>query len=172
MIDKLIDFIISIIQLFRFFWVIRSWERGVILRFGHWTGKVLEPGLHFIFPFAIDEVHTIDIIPTVAELDPQTIMTKDKVVIVTQALIKFEVKDPKVCLLDVFNEQDAVKEFTQGALHSIIAETDYSSANVKEIESRVKEKAQKEITKWGIKVNSVILKSFGKMTTIRLMNNK
>src|SRR5688572_1700272 len=121
MFDKIVDFVISIIELFRFFWVIRQWERGVILRFGKWTGKVLQPGPHLIFPFAIDEVHTIDIIPTVAELDPQTILMKDKIVVVAQALIKYEVTDPKVCLIDVANEIDAVKEFTQGALHTIVA---------------------------------------------------
>jgi hypothetical protein len=54
----------------------------------------------------------------------------------------------------------------------VIAETEYATANIKDIEAKVKEKAQREITKWGIKVNSVVLKSFGKMTTIRLMNSK
>lgn len=130
------------------------------------------PGLHFIFPFAIDEVHTISILPKVIELDPQTIVTKDKVVIVTQALVKYEVENPKICLIDVDNESDAVKEFTEGAIHSVIVETEYSTANVKDIEREIRDKARKEVVKWGIKVHSVVLKSFGKMTTIRLMNSK
>ena len=94
MFDKVIEFLISIIELFRFFYVIREWEKGITLRFGHWRGKVMQKGLHFILPFAIDEVHTIRIIPTVTELDPQTIVTKDKVVIVTQALVKYQVEKP------------------------------------------------------------------------------
>lgn len=169
MFDKLIDFLISIIKLFRFFWVIRQWERGVILRFGKWTGKVLQPGFHFIFPFAVDEVHVTSIIPKVAELEPQTILMKDRVVVVTQALIKYEVTDPKVCLIDVDNEADAVEEFTQGALHTIVAKAEYATVDVKEIERKVKEKAQTEVDKWGIRINSVVIKSFGKMNTIRLM---
>lgn len=171
MLDKLIDFIISIIELFKFFYVIRNWERGIILRFGKWTNKVLEPGLHFVWPFGIDEVHTIDIVPAVAELDSQTVVTKDKVVIVVQALIKYEVVKPEVCLIEVANEIDAVKEFSQGAIHSVIVDVDYSTANVKEIEKRVKEVANKEVNKWGIKINSVVIKSFGKMISIRLINN-
>jgi len=172
MFDKLIEFLISIIELLRFFWVVRQWERAINLRFGHWTGKVMQPGFHFILPFAMDEVHTIDIIPSVAELDPQTIVTKDKVVVVAQALIKYQVDKPEICLIEVANEIDAVKEFTQGAIHTVVSETDYATANVKDIEKKVKEQAQKEVDKWGIKIKSVVLKSFGKMSSLRLLNSK
>ena len=169
MIDRLIDFIISIIELFRFFWVIRQWERGIILRFGRWTGVVIKPGFHFILPFAIDEIHSINILPTVAELEAQTIVMKCKSVVVVQALIKYEVVKPEICLIDVQNEEDAVKEFTQGAMHTILSEEFYISANVKDIETRVRTLARKEINEWGIKVHSVVIKSFGKMNTIRLI---
>lgn len=172
MIDRLVELFIQFLELFRFFWVIREWERGVTLRFGRWRGKIMGKGLHFILPFYIDEVHVINIIPTVAELDPQTIVTKDKVVVVIQALIKYQVEDPKICLVDVENEIDAVKEFTEGAIHTIVTETDYTTANVKDIEKEVKEKARREVGKWGIKIHSVVIKSFGKMNTIRLMTNK
>lgn len=169
--EKLIDFILSCIGLFKFWFVIRQWEKGIVLTFGTWTGKTYSHGVYFMWPFCIDEVHTIDIIPTVAELDSQTIVTSDKTVVVVQALIKYEVVKPEICLIDVANETDAVKEFTQGAIHSVIVDIDYKTANVKEIEKRVKELAQKEINKWGIKVHSVVIKSFGKMSTIRLMNS-
>ena len=172
MFDRVVELIISFIELFRFFWVIRQWERGITLRFGHWRGKVMKPGLHFILPFYIDEVHTIDVIPAVAELDPQTIVTKDKIVVVVQALVKYQVDKPEICLIDVSNEIDALKEFTQGAIHTVISETDYSVASVRDIEKRVKEQAQKEVDKWGIKIKSVVLKSFGKMSSLRLLNSK
>lgn len=172
MFDRVVEFVISIIELFRFFWVIRQWEEGITLRFGHWRGKVMKPGLHFILPFYIDEVHTIDVTPDVEELDPQTIMTKDKVVVVVHALVKYQVVDSEICLIRVAKEMNAVKEFTQGALHTVISETDYLTANVKEIERKAKEQAQKEVDKWGIKIKSVVLKSFGKMSSLRLLNSK
>lgn len=172
MFDKIVDFLISILELFRFFWVIRQWERGVTLRFGKWTGEIMEPGFHFIYPFSIDEVHVITILPTVLELDPQTIITKDNVVVVAQALVNYEVDNPKICLIDVANETDAVKEFTEGAISTIIVKSDYSSINIKELEREVREKARKDVSKWGIKIHSVVIKSFGKMNTIRLMTNK
>lgn len=169
MFDKLIDFLISIIELFRFFYVIRQWEAGIILRFGKYTGKVLQPGIHFIWPFNIDEVHSTDILPIVAELEAQTIVTKDKAVVVIQAIVKYEVADAETCLIKVGNEVDAVKEFTQAAIHTVVSEINYNEANMAELEKAIIREARKEVNKWGIKMHNVIVKSFGKMTSIRLI---
>lgn len=169
MFDKLIDFLISIIELFRFFWIVRDWERAANLRFGRYTGKIMQPGFHFIWPMAIDEIHTIDILPNVIELDPQTIVTNDRVVVVIQAIVKYEVSNPETCLLKVGNEIDALKEFTQGAIHTIISKTDYNGLGIKELEKEIIREARKEVNDWGIKMHSVTIKSYGKMSTIRLM---
>jgi len=169
MFDKLVDFLVSIIELFRFFWVIRQWETGVTLRFGKYTGKLMTPGLHLIWPLSIDEVHTINMLPNVIELEPQTIVTKDKTVIVIQAIVKYEVANPETCLLKVGDELDALREFTQGAIHTIVSKTDYNSLEIKELEKQIIKEARKEVNDWGIKMHSVTIKSFGRMSTIRLM---
>lgn len=169
MFDKFIDLLISFIELFRFFWVVRQWEAGVVLRFGKYTGKIMTPGFHFIWPIAIDEVHTINILPQVVELEPQTVVTKDKAVVVVQAIVKYQVQDIEVCLLKVGNEEDALKEFTQGATHTVISGSDYGEINIKELERAILKEARKEVNDWGIKMHSVTIKSFGKMTSIRLL---
>lgn len=175
MFDKLIDFLISIIELFRFFWVIREWEEGVVLTFGHFKtkinpkGRLLRKGFHFIWPFAIDEVHVISMLPAVAELEPQTILTKDKVVVVTQAIVKYQVNNSEKCLLEVGNEEDALKEFTQAAIYTVVSKCLYNEADVKELEKQIIKEARKEVNDWGIKMHSVVIKSFGKMTSIRLI---
>ena len=169
MFDKLIDFLISIIELFKFFYVIRQWEAGVILRFGKYTKKVMEPGFHFIWPFSIDEVHTISILPDVAELGPQTIVMKDRSVVVIQAIVKYQVSNAETCLVEVGSEQDALKQFTQGAIHTVISAINYNEANVIEMEKAITREARTEVSKWGIKIHDVTIKSFGKMTSIRLI---
>jgi len=169
MFDKLIDFLISVIELGRFFWVIRQWEAGVILRFGKYTGEIMKPGFHFIAPFAIDEVHTINIIPDVVELEPQTIVMKDKVVVVVQVIVKYQVVDPEICLVEVGSELDALKQFTQGATHTILSDINYSEASVASMEKSIIKEARTEVNKWGIKIHDVTIKSFGKMTSIRLI---
>lgn len=169
MFDKLIDFLISIIELFRFFWVIRQWEAGVILRFGKYTKKVMQPGFHFIWPFNIDEVHTINILPDVVELEPQTVVMRDKAVVVVQAIVKYQVVNPETCLVEVGSEVDALKQFSQGAIYTIISNQNYLDANVIEMEKAITEEARKEVRKWGIKIFEITIKSFGKMTSIRLI---
>lgn len=167
--DKLIDFLIASIKLFKFFWVIRQWEAGIILRLGKYTGNVMKPGFHFIWPFDIDEVHTISILPDVVELEPQTIVMKDKVVVVAQAIVNFEVLNAETCLVKVGSELNALQEFTQGAIHTIISGANYSDANVKDLEKLILKEARKEVNEWGIKMHSVTIKSFGRMTSIRLI---
>ena len=167
--EKFIDFLISIIERFRFFWVIRQWEAGVILRLGKYTGKVMEPGFHFIWPFSIDEVHTINIIPDVAELEPQTIVMKDRSVVVIQAIVKYQVSNAETCLVEVGSELDALQQFTQGAIHTIVSAINYNEANVLEMEKSITREARTEVNKWGIKIHDVTIKSFGKMTSIRLI---
>ena len=169
MFDKLIDFLVSIIELFRFFWVIRQWEEGITLRLGKYTKKVMKPGLHFIWPLSIDEVHTINLLPDVAELEPQTIVTKDRVVVVAQAIVNYQVNNTETCLTKVGDEMNAIREFTQGAIHTVISEINYNEANVKEMERAILKEARKDVNDWGIKMHSVTIKSFGRMTSIRLM---
>lgn len=169
MLDKLVDFLINFITLFKFFYVVKDWEMGVNLRFGVWTKKILKPGLHYIFPFFIDEVLVISVVPAIAELEPQTVITKDKVVTVVQAVVNYEVKEPETCLLKVDNEIDAVKELTQGAIHTVLVDVDYATADIKEIEREIRDLAKRRVAKWGINVVSVTIKSFGKMTSIRLL---
>ncbi len=169
MFDKLIDFLISIIELFRFFWVIREWEEGIVLTFGKYRGRLLKKGLHWVWPFAIDEVHVISMLPGVAELEPQTILTKDKIVVVTQAIVKYQVSNPEKCLLEVGNEEDALKEFTQAAIYTVVSKSSYNEVDVKELEKQIIKEARKEVNDWGIKMHSVVIKSFGKMTSLRLI---
>lgn len=169
MFDKLIDFLISIVELFKFWFVIRQWESGIILRLGKYTGKLLKPGFHFVWPFAIDEIHTINILPDVTELEPQTIVTKDRAVIVVQAIVKFQVANPEICLLEVGSELAALNQFTQGAIHTIISNIEYNAANVADIEKAITKEARLEVSKWGVKIHEVTIKSFGKMTSIRLI---
>jgi regulator of protease activity HflC (stomatin/prohibitin superfamily) len=168
MFDKLIDFLISIIELFRFFWVIRQWEEGIVLRFGKYT-KNIGPGFHFIYPLTIDEVHTINIVPDVVELEPQTIVMQDKAVIVIQAIVKYQVTNSKICLVEVGSELDALKQFTQGAIHTIVSGVNYNDANVVELEKMIMKEARFEVSKWGIKIHDVTIKSFGKMNSLRLI---
>jgi len=167
--ESLINFLISCIEIFRFFWVIREWEEGIILRFGKYTKKPMKKGFQFIWPFGIDEVHVISMLPGVAELEPQTILTKDKVVVVTQAIVKYQVSNPEKCLLEVGNEEDALKEFTQAAIYTVVSKCMYNDVDVKELEKQIIKEARKEVNDWGIKMHSVVIKSFGRMTSIRLI---
>jgi len=178
MFDKLIDFLISIIDLFRFFDVVDQWENGVRLHFGRHDGKILtsengvfKTGFHFMAPFKISKILSIGVKPEVAELDPQTVTTSDNVVISVQAVVKYEVKDPAKALLEVGDEVLAVKELTQGFIRTILIKTPYSDCNSTAVVDEITKLSKKEARRWGIELMSVTIKTLGKMTSIRLMQD-
>lgn len=169
MIDKIIEFIISILDLFRFWEVISHWEEGVRVRLGKWTKTILKPGFHWRWPFMIDIILTIGIKPEVAELEPQTVTTLDNIVVGVQAVVKYEISDASKALLEVGDEVMALKELTQTFIRSTIIKSNYSEINSKDIEADVKALSKREAEKWGIRLVSVKFKSLGKMISIRLM---
>jgi regulator of protease activity HflC (stomatin/prohibitin superfamily) len=169
MFDKLVELLIDCLDLFRFWEVIDPYEQGVRIRFGKSNRKILTEGLHWQLPFKFDKILTINHVPSVKELGVQTITTADGVTVGLQAIVKYEIKNPAVALLDVDNEVDAVAELTQAIIRSVIIATPYASVNNLDLEDEIIKLAKKEATQWGIKVVKVTIKSLGKIPTIRLM---
>ena len=170
--SSIIGFIIDIIGLFKFWSIVDHWEEGILLRLGKWRNKkILQPGLHWTYPFYIDRIVTINIKPAVAELSPQTITTSDDKVLGVQGVVKFEIVDSAKALLEVDNEREAIIELTQATIRDIISQKTYLQCTTDNISTEITGKAKSEATKWGIKITKVTLKSLGRMTSIRLMQD-
>jgi regulator of protease activity HflC (stomatin/prohibitin superfamily) len=172
MLDKLVEVILSFLELFKFWDVLNVWEQGVKTRLGKYPKpvQILEAGFHWKLPFNIDEIHTVSIARQAIELGSQTITTKDEKCIVLEAVLTYEVKDVERALFKVGDEISAVKERIQSIIRYEIVKTDFSEINNEGIEESINEKSKKEGNKWGIKVISVSIKSLGKITSIRLIN--
>ena len=167
--DKVIEFIISVIDIFRFWHIIQPYESGVRVRLGKSNRKLLKGGFHWKLPFNVDEIATIWHVPSVKELGAQTVITKDEKSISLQAVVKYEIDDPVISLLDVGNEVEAVAELTQGIIRKVIIDTEFALVNNGTVEKEITAKARTEAVKWGIKIISVTIKSLGKIPTIRIM---
>lgn len=170
MIDKLIEFIISVLEIFKCWEIIDHYDRGVRLRFGKQHKGELDPGLHWKWPFYIDSILTIMVKATTMPLKEQTVTTLDGTVVVVKAVIKYEIKDAVKILLEVNDAVDAVADMTQGIIREQIIERNYDTCNNTEFGKEITMKARREAEKWGVKIQSVTLTDFGKMTSIRLLN--
>ncbi len=79
---------------------ISQYERGLVERFGRYK-ETLEPGLHFIVPFADQVAARVDMRESVLDIEPQAVITKDNVTVTVDAVIYYQVVDPKAIRYEV-----------------------------------------------------------------------
>jgi regulator of protease activity HflC (stomatin/prohibitin superfamily) len=137
---------------------IRSYERGVVLRFGVYRG-LKEPGLKFIIPF-IDELTRVDQRVIAMEIPAQDIITRDNVSVKVTAVLYFRVVDPSKAVLAVENYLYATSQIAQTTLRSVCGEAELDDLLSKrdEVNHRIQEIIDRRTDPWGVKVSLVELK--------------
>jgi regulator of protease activity HflC (stomatin/prohibitin superfamily) len=169
MFDRLIDFIIELKDQLLFWAVVDHYDMGVRLRFGKNKG-VLEPGLHWKIPFA-DKILTHMIKTTTVNLSEQSVTTKDWKQVVVRAIIKYEVSNVEVLLLEVNDPIDALSDMTKGIIRTAIITRDWYECNGPDLSREITGKVKNEAKKWGVRVDTVTLTDLGEIPSFRLFNS-
>lgn len=169
MLDKLIEFVLEIIDKVLPFVVIPQYNMGIRLRFGINKG-VLNPGFHFKIPF-VDEILSHMVKVTTLNLPEQTITTKDWKSVVVRSVIKYEVENIEKLLLEVNDPIDAISDMTMGIIRNTLILKNWKECNDIEIGSEITKKVRTEARKWGISVKEVTLTDLGEMRSFRLFNS-
>jgi len=139
--------------------VANQWDRAMVLRLGRFH-IVRGPGLFFIIPVIDTISHWIDIRVIPTSFKAEKTLTKDTVPVDVDAVLFWQVVDPKKAALDVADYQSAISWASQTALRDVIGKTLLSDM----LEGR--EKISNELQRiidvrtepWGIKVISVEVK--------------
>ncbi len=143
--------------------------------------KILEPGLNLIIPI-IDAprpiawrkvirtvsgetypvssyMQRIDLRESVFDFPRQNVITKDNVTISINALLYFQVIDPKSAVYEIENLPEAIEKLTQTTLRNVIGEMDLDSTLVSRdtINEKLRTILDDATNKWGVKVNRVEL---------------
>src|ERR1700678_372739 len=136
-----------------------QWDRAVILRLGRFH-ELKGPGLFFIIPIIDMIPYWIDtrVIPT--SFKAEKTLTKDTVPVNVDAVLFWQVFDPKKAALDVADYLSAISWASQTALRDVIGKTLLS--DMLEGRDKISNELQKIIDErtepWGIKVISVEVK--------------
>ncbi len=125
MLDKLVELVVQFISLFYFARTVESYKQGVILRFGKFN-RIAEPGFHWMWPFAIEEMYTTGVVDEPIEVGPQSLTTKDGKSVVVSALFVITVDDIKKFILDLEGGNMGILLFARGALAELVQTTDYN----------------------------------------------
>lgn len=175
--------------------VVPQSETRVIERLGRFNA-VLSPGLNFIIPF-IDRPKTIytrrvetaiggrtvvrnsattviDLREQVYDFPSQQVITRDNVTTEINALLYFQITDPKKAVYEIDNLPNAIEKLTQTSLRNVIGELelDETLTSRDTINSKLQNILDDATNKWGVKVNRVELQDITPPESVRMAMEK
>ncbi len=173
MFDRLFDAIATFIDLFIFWVIIDEYERGVCLTLGkrrNWFNKkaVLGPGLHFIWPLAVDNVLVDNVVPDVLALPEQSLTTSDGVDIVIAATVKWSINDIEKITLDVEDADEALEETSCGIIGDVVEASTWEHIHKNGFAANIQKQLTAEVAVWGIEVHKVRMKDKTRAPSLRL----
>ena len=169
--------------------VVPQSETKVIERLGKFH-SVLGPGLNLIWPFIdkpkaiytrreeliggrryirVASTTSIDLREQVYDFPSQQVITKDNVTTEINALLYFQIVDPKKSVYEIDNLPNAIEKLTQTSLRNVIGELelDETLTSRDTINSRLQTILDDATNKWGVKVNRVELQDITPPESVR-----
>jgi len=139
-------------------YVIKEYERGVVLRFGRYIATK-EPGMRAIIPF-VDDLIRIDQRVVTMDVPPQDVITGDNVSLKVNAVIYFQVEEPWKAVIKIENYLLATSLFAQTTLRSVCGSTELDEllAKREELNRRIQTLVDQRTANWGIKISNVEIK--------------
>jgi regulator of protease activity HflC (stomatin/prohibitin superfamily) len=135
--------------------IVQQGQVGVVKRLGEYR-RTHEPGLVVIAPF-IDSLQRVDMREIPVPGDRQDVITKDNVVVTTNATIFTQVVDAKQALFSVKNFDVAIDALARTALRSVIGTMtlDEALSERERINTDVQQQMEVVTDKWGIRISRI-----------------
>src|SRR5438093_5975237 len=147
--------IIAIVASFLF--IIKQYERSIILRVGKYNRQV-GPGLRTRIPF-IENALVVDIREKVREFTAERMLTKDNVPVTIDAILRYKIIEDRAkdAILNVENFNEMIKQVSQTTLRNNIGSSLFQDILSKreEINHHIKSIISQEAGGWGIEVTGV-----------------
>ncbi len=175
--------------------IVQQAEVIIVERLGKYN-RTLESGFNFIIPIIeiprtshwkkikttldgqsytyIDSIERIDLREAVFDFPQQNVITKDNVSIGINALLYFQIVDPKSSVYEIANLPEAIEKLTQTTLRNVIGELDLDETLVSRdtINNKLRMILDDATNKWGVKVNRVELQDIIPPTDIQTAMEK
>ena len=154
-----VAFLIVLIWIWNSLYVIKEWERGVVLRLGRMVPEAKSAGLRLVF-WPIETLYRIPLRIETLDVPPQDIITRDNVSVKVNAVCYFRVVDANLALSQVQNYLYATSQLAQTTLRSIVGqfELDEILAERERVNAKLQLILDQDTEPWGIKVTKVEVK--------------
>jgi regulator of protease activity HflC (stomatin/prohibitin superfamily) len=150
---------IGLIWFWNSLYVIKEWERGVVLRLGRMQPDAKGAGLRIVF-WPIETLYRISLRIETLEVPSQDVITRDDVSVKVNAVAYFRVVDANLALSQVQNYLNATSQKAQTTPRSIVGqfELDAILAEREKVNSKLQVILDQDTEPWGIKVTRVEVK--------------
>jgi regulator of protease activity HflC (stomatin/prohibitin superfamily) len=134
---------------------VNQYERGVIEKWNAYE-KTVDPGLHYILP-VIRRILRVNMREQVIDVPPQEIITEDNVVVTIDAVVYYQIMDPKRALYEIEDFELAIVKLAQTTLRNIVGEMtlDTCLTSRERINTELRKVLDEATDKWGTKVNRI-----------------
>jgi regulator of protease activity HflC (stomatin/prohibitin superfamily) len=140
-------------------YIIKEWERGVVLRLGRMLPQAKAAGLRLVL-WPIETLYRMPLRLETLDVPPQDIITRDNISVKVNAVCYFRVVDANRALSQVQNYLYATSQLAQTTLRSIVGqfELDAILSEREKVNSKLQIILDQDTEPWGIKVTKVEVK--------------
>ena len=131
-------------------------NKWVVQRLGKYYVS-LNPGLNFIIPYIDAVAYRVTTKDIVLDIPSQEVITKDKAVLMTNAVAYINIVSPEKAVYGVENYVIAIQTLVQTSLRSIVGEMSLDDAlsSRDHIKAKLKAAISDDISDWGITLKTV-----------------
>jgi len=134
---------------------VNQYERGLVERWNAYE-KTVDPGLRYVTPF-VRRIYRVNMREQVIDVPPQEIITEDNVVVTIDAIVYYQIIDPKKALYEIEDFELAIVKLAQTTLRNIVGEMslDTCLTSREKINTELRKVLDEATDKWGTKVNRI-----------------
>jgi regulator of protease activity HflC (stomatin/prohibitin superfamily) len=177
MFDKLIDVLLNFIGLAKFWVIISPAKEAVVCTWGKETRRIdnkngwFGTGFHLKAPLDIEEVYDLSLATRLAELQAQTLVTKDGKAIATGIIVTYRVHDISKAIFSVWDAFSAAQDACQANFAQAVQTTNYDDIRTPAFTDKLTEVCRKQGFKYGFEIESVRIHEFAPTRTFRLIGD-
>jgi regulator of protease activity HflC (stomatin/prohibitin superfamily) len=149
--EVLVDLIVGFVKLFRIAFIVQPWEQAYRVRLGRWD-KVYGRGMHFRIPFGVDLVKEWDKRTLVADLQSQSIRTKDKKSLAVSGVLRYKISDVRLASTKVRDLRKGLKNTASAMLAKVVNNLNNDQITIAMLEVNVVKALEGVAKGWGASI--------------------
>jgi len=137
-------------------------------RVTYWTFLKDQPGARMMYRY-VTPVTRLDLRESVYDFPKQNVITRDNVTMEINALLYYQITDPKRAVYEVSDLPQAIEKLTQTTLRNVIGSLDLDETLTSrdQVNTKLRIILDEATDKWGVKVNRVELQEVNPPLDIR-----